>query len=210
MSGEGEGAMVLQTLKKLVVMVWRIKAERDFTRERHARMEAREHKKQQKLRKKQLKWETKRARQNSRDEQALIREVAKEQAAKRLVASATTDVGARTAKPRRHERVKNACKKLGRAQRELRMQELCYNRSSVQSTSEGGVDLCLKFVLKEQPLDDAVVNEEQQEQQHKVDESAAGSEPVLGSQSATTGLVAWLMAPINWMVARFRLGLNLN
>jgi hypothetical protein len=63
------------------VMVLRIKADREFTRERHVRMAAREHKKQLKLPKKQLKWDAKRARQNHRDEQALTREVAKEQAA---------------------------------------------------------------------------------------------------------------------------------
>jgi hypothetical protein len=106
-------------------VVWRITAERDLTRERHARMEAREHNKQQKQRKNHLKWDVKRARQNGRVEQALMREVAKEQAAKRLVVNGTTGGGARTAKPRRHERVKNACKKLGREQRELRIQELC-------------------------------------------------------------------------------------
>jgi hypothetical protein len=111
--------------KECVVMVWRITAERDLTRERHARMEAREHNKQQKQRKKHLKWDAKRARQNRRDEQALLREVVTEQAAKRLVVNGTTGGGAGTAKPRRHERVKNACKKLGRAQRELRIQELC-------------------------------------------------------------------------------------
>jgi hypothetical protein len=111
--------------KECVVVVWRIKPERDFTRERHARMEAREHKRHLKLCKIQLKREAKRARENGRDEQALMREVVKEQAAKRLEVNGTTRGGARTAKPRRHERVKKACKKLGRAQRELRIQELC-------------------------------------------------------------------------------------
>jgi hypothetical protein len=75
--------------------------------------------------------------------------------------------GARTVKPRQHERVKNACKKLERAQRELRIQELCHNQSSVRSTCEGGADVCLEFRFKEQRSDDTVVKEEQQEQQHK-------------------------------------------
>jgi hypothetical protein len=76
-----------------------------------------------------------------------------------------------------------------------------YNQSLVQVTCKGGV---LDFRLKEQPSDDMVVKEEQQEQQHKVDESTAGSELVLSSQSATAVLVAWLIVPLNLMVARLR------
>jgi hypothetical protein len=72
----------------------------------------------------------------------------------------------------------------------------------VQATCEVGV---MDFELTEQPSDDTVVKNEQQEQQHKDEESAAGSGPVLGSQSATTGVVAWLMVPRTWMVARLRL-----
>jgi hypothetical protein len=204
MSASGEGAMVLQNSKKLVAETkpeCDDEAERHFTRERHARMEAREHRRQVKQRKQQLKWEANRARQNGRDEQTLMREVAKEQAAKRLVVNGTTDGSARAVKPRRHERVKNACKKLGRAQRELRIQELCYTQSSVQSTFVVGV---LEAGLKEQPSDATVAKEEQTEQQHKEEESGSGSEPVLGGQRATVGLVAWLTTPLNWLVARFR------
>jgi hypothetical protein len=202
MSASGARAMVLQTLKKLAA-VWRSEAERDNTPERHARMAAREHKKQLKERKKQLKWEVKRARQNGRDEQARMREVVKEQAVKRLGVNGTTRGGARTAKPRRHERVKNARKRLGRAQRELHIQELCYNIPAVQPTCEVRV-VCLGVELKEQPSEDTVVKEVQQEQQYNEVVSDSGSEPVLDGQGATPGLVAWLMVPLNWMVARLR------
>jgi hypothetical protein len=64
----------------------------------------------------------------------------------------------------------------------------------------------MDFELTEQPSDDTVVKEEQQEQQHKEEESDFGTEPVLGSQSVTAGFGAWLMTPLNWIVACFRLG----
>jgi hypothetical protein len=71
----------------------------------------------------------------------------------------------------------------------------------VQATCEVGV---VDFELTEQPSDDTVMKKEQQEQQHKEEESDFGSEPMLGSQSATVRLVVWLMAPLTWMAARFQ------
>jgi hypothetical protein len=53
-----------------------------------------------------------------------------------------------------------------------------YNQSSLQSMCEVVANVCLDLGLKEQPSADMVVKEKQQEQLHKEEESAAGSEPV--------------------------------